>query len=326
MGHLRMAGEAGARSQQGPCCAFFGKPCGCRGIPTLVSTSQRLGPAQVGPRCASPPSEPYRFRDLLHNSAMKNPRYAQFSVLLFASLAACGTTTPPKSDPALLRASVQAIAPAPTEQQPVMMVRVDATAVADMSNVQVFRFEIPGVSKASGGEMANPDKALAYKASRLLNSTQRFRVVSFDEMRQMKQLKEEGLLASDGGADWALKPDYVVTCTVIEMNPGEEEADDGMRIAFMKFGSSESIATVKVAIKVVSTKNAQVIWEGEAQGVQSSKSKHTGVDLGLFRTKSSQKNASTLEGAMELCVMDLTVQLAEHVPLRQVAAAAGAGS
>lgn len=237
-------------------------------------------------------------------------------VLLLGFLAACSTTRPPQSDPAALRASVAAIAPAPTEQQPVLVVRVDSGMVGDAPSVQVIRFEIPGMSRAAGGEMVQPDKALAYKASRLLNSTQRFRVVSMDEMREMKKLRDDGLLPPDSGSDWALKPDYVVTCTVIEMNPGEEESDDGMRIGFFKLGRSESVATVKIAVKVVSTANGLAIWEGQAMGAQSSKSTKTGFDLGLFRSSSGQKSAPTLEAAMELCVMDLTSQLANHIPLR----------
>jgi curli biogenesis system outer membrane secretion channel CsgG len=249
---------------------------------------------------------------------MNTYRAIPVQVGLVLLLAACSSTRPPQSSPATLQAAYESIAPAPSEQQPILVVRVDAGAALDGANVQTIVFQIPGVDTSSGSQMAQPDKALAFKTSRGLNQTQRFRVVSFDEMREMKQLKEEGLLAPGGDTDWALKPDYMVTCTIIDMNPGEADSEDGFSIGPFKMGSSESMATVKVAVKVVSLSNGLTVWEGEAKGEQSSKSKRSGLNFGLFSTKSGESSSPTLEAAMDLCVMDMTKKLADRIPLRPI--------
>ncbi|MEZ5962243.1 MAG: hypothetical protein R3F56_00225 [Planctomycetota bacterium] len=234
-----------------------------------------------------------------------------FSALFL--LTACKTPKQLDVDPAQLKASVEAIPAAPEDDQPVMMIRVDE---GHLPNLQTIQFVIPGVSGA-GMAASQPGRALEYRISRYLNNTKRFKVVSYDEVAELKKLQQQGMLPEDAPDARGLKPDYSVTCTIIEMNPGEQNSGGGWGVGPVRWGSAESIATVKLAVKVVSLRPGdagRTIWDGEAEGTQSSKATNLGVNVGLFSHDKKKSTSPTLDDATEFCVMDLVTKLSEHVP------------
>lgn len=230
-----------------------------------------------------------------------------------ALLTACKAPRQLDVDPAELKKSVESIPAAPDADQPVLMVQVDEGGIP---NIHAIQLVIPGIT--TGGVTASaPGKALEYRISRYLNNTKRFRVVSYDEVREMKRMKEEGILPPDAPNAWGLTPHYSVRCTILEMNPGEQESGGGFGIGPVRWGSSESIATVKVGVKVISLREGDAgrsIWDGEAKGQQSSKGSSLGVNVGLFSHSKEKSTNPTLDDATELCVMDMVKKLAEHVP------------
>lgn len=216
-------------------------------------------------------------------------------------------------DSAQLQKSVEGIASVGESDQPILMVRIDDGGLSSIHTIQLV---IPGVR--GGSATGNPLQAMESRTARYLNSTQRFKVQSFDDVRALRDLEKEGLIDSSEPTK-AARPDYSVTCTMLEMNPGEQQSGGGFGIGPVRWGNSESIAVVKVAVKVVSLQGdnkGQIIWNGEAKGEQSSKAKKLGVNVGLFRMDNNKSTSPTLDDAMELCIMDLVLKLAEHVPTR----------
>jgi hypothetical protein len=237
--------------------------------------------------------------------------HALYLVAVPALLLSCSAPKQMEVEPAELQKSVEAIPAVGEADQPVLMVRVDPGA---LSNIHTIQFVGPGGS--GGGSTQNPTKALEYRASRYLNATKRFKVPSYDDVRHLRELEAEGLVDS-GEPTKAIKPHYSVKCTILEMNAGEQGSRGGWGVGPVRWGNSESIATVKVAVEVVSLLSAnkgQTIWNGEAKGEQSSKGKRLGVNVGLFRMDNSKSTSPTLDDALELCVMDLVRKLAENVP------------
>lgn len=234
---------------------------------------------------------------------------AAFSALLVS----CKTPRQLDVAPAQLKSSIEAIPAAPEDDQPVLMISVDE---GNLANLQTIQFVIPGMAGGSVNT-TNPAKALEYRISRYLNNTKRFKVVSYDEVRELKRMKEEGILPPDAPNAWGMQPHYSVKCSILEMNPGEQNAGGGWGVGPVRWGSAESIATVKVGCKVVSLKPGDAgrsIWDGEAEGSQSSKATKLGVNVGLFSHDKKKSSSPTLDDATEFCVMDLVKKLSEHVP------------
>lgn len=235
-----------------------------------------------------------------------------YLVVLPALLVSCKAPKQMEVDPAVLQKSVEAIPGVAENDQPVLMVRVDDGGLASIRTIQ---FVIPGVT-GGGASTTNPLKAMEYRASRYLNSTKRFKVPSYDDVRELRNLEAEGLVDSSEPTK-AIKPHYSVKCTILEMNPGEQQSGGGFGIGPVRWGNAESIAVVKVGVEVVSLQGAnkgQTIWNGEAKGEQSSKAKRLGINVGLFSMDNKKSTSPTLDDAMELCIMDLVLKLAEHVP------------
>ncbi len=225
-------------------------------------------------------------------------------------LAATACNAPKQLDPkqAELVQRASAVAPLPDDRQPVLMIRVDDSVGGGANS------GLRGLFRGADATTAPPtEKALERRIEMALNSTKRFRVVSFDEMRDLKRLQQESLIEKTTEKQWALTPHYSVTCTVIECN---EQSSSGQKwnVPFVGWQNSESIAVVTMAVKVTSLKDGRAVWNGEVKGKQSSAAKSFDVNVGFLGTENNKANSPTLDEAVKMCLCDLVVTLADNVP------------
>jgi curli biogenesis system outer membrane secretion channel CsgG len=232
-----------------------------------------------------------------------------FRALPFLLLAVAACNAPKQLDPkqAELVQRASAVAPLPDDRQPVLMIRVEDNVGGGVNS---------GLRGLFGGDASTApptEKALERRIEMALNNTKRFRVVSFDELREMKRLQSEGLVKPDAERIWALSPHYSVTCTVIECN---EQSSSGQRwnVPIVGWKNSESVATVTMAVKVTALKDSRVVWNGEVKGKQSSAAKSFDVNVGFIRTENNKANSPTLDDAVKMALCDLVVTLADNVP------------
>ena len=227
--------------------------------------------------------------------------------VLLLALTACNA--PKQHDPkqAELAKRASEVAPLPDDRQPVLMIRVDDNIGSGVNS------GLRGLFGSNAATAPPTEKALERRIEMALNATKRFRVVSFDELRDMKKLQNEGLIKPDTEKRWALSPDYSVTCTVIECN---EQSESGQKwnVPIVGWQNTESIATVTMAVKVTSLKDSRTIWNGEVKGKQSSSSKSFDVNAGIIQTENSKSVSPTLDDAMKMALTELVVTLADNVP------------
>ena len=213
------------------------------------------------------------------------------------------------------------------EQRPVVLVSVSDVSHAAGDGAQVVRHEV-SIFGAGADSVAAPPPSegqVKYRITSMLNSTQRLRVVDDEEARRMKKLRDDGLLPPDSPQDYMLEPQYALHCKILEC--GEiANSKKGKSFFGVRLGKGERLARVKIAFTLTPLRGAGMVqgWQGEAEGMQTSKSKSTAWEAGWFGSDSSASTSPTMDEAVKRCVYDLTRKLVDR--LTPLTAAEGAGN
>ena len=109
--------------------------------------------------------------------------------------------------------AVESIAALPTDEQPGVWVSISEDAQAPEQIVHEIR--IFGVRHGGVASGRPTTKQLEYRIQSALTGIRRFRVPSYDQIKRLKRMQDDGIL-QPGAATWALSPHYAVDCTILE--------------------------------------------------------------------------------------------------------------